>query len=141
MKYYKVNLYDVDYSQYEDGQKLHVEEIIVKEGLVFAKELLTGYKIEILPNEAWNHLGGLDTIFIDKELYEETGHHLVVFEKDFVPENFITAEDIDDYLEAFDNSKYSVIYSEIKEKTYGIEERQAATSLKQKIKMVRGTKK
>ena len=48
MKYYKVNLYDVDYSQYEDGQKLHVEEIIVKEGLVFAKELLTGYKIEIL---------------------------------------------------------------------------------------------
>lgn len=139
MRYYTVNLYNVKYSDYYDGQKFYIEEIIVKKGLRYATELLTGKKIEILPKGSYDKFGVLDERHRDEVQYEETGYHLVVLEEDFIPKNLTTVEDIDSYIEEYEDSEYKKIYESIKEKTSpSVVKPQTLT---QKVKSVRNTKK
>ena len=143
MKYYTIGLHDVKYTEYYsesyNGQMVYVDEIIVKKGLRYATELLTGQKIEILPKGSYDKYGVLDYKYTDEAQFQETGYHLVVLEEDFIPTNLTTIEDRNTYVENFKRSNYCEIYAEIKEKT----QRQNSNenmSLKQKIKMVRETK-
>lgn len=144
MKYYTVGLHDVKYTEYYgesyDGQMVYVDEIIVKKGLRYATELLTGQKIEILPKGSYDKYGVLDYKYRDEAQFQETGYHLVVLEEDFIPTNLTTIEDIDTYVEDFERSNYCEIYAEIKEKKQGPNNKENI-SLKQKVKMVRETKK
>lgn len=139
MKYYTVSLYDVKYSDYYDGQKMYVDEIIVKRGLRHVTELLTGQKIEILPKGSYDKFGVLDKHHRDEAQYEETGHHLVVLEEDFIPENLTTTEDIDLYIDEYECSKYKEIYESTKEKTSP--QAVKPQTIRQKVKTVKGTKK
>lgn len=142
MKYYTVGLYDVKYTEHYgnsyDGQKIYVDEIIVKKGFRNATELLTGQKIEILPKGSYDKFGVLDDKHRDEA--QATGYHLVVLEEDFIPANLTTIEDIDTYVEDFDHSNYCEIYEGIKETTKK-KENNENISLKEKVKTVRGTKK
>ena len=144
MKYYTVSLYDVKYTEYQgdsyDGQKVYVDEIIVKAGLLYATELLTGRKIEILPEGSYDKFGVLDDKYRDEAQAEELGYHLVVLGEDFTTDNLTTTKEIDIYVDYFDCSRYSDIYSDIKAKTQG-EKSNKELSLRQKIKAVKGTKK
>ena len=91
MKYYTVGLYDVKYTEYYgnsyDGQKIYVDEIIVKKGFHNATELLTGQKIEILPKGSYDKYGVLDDKHRDEVQAQAVGYHLVVLEEDFTPTN------------------------------------------------------
>lgn len=140
MKYYTVGLYDVKYTDYYNGQQMSVEDIIVKKGLRYATELLTDKKIEILPKGSYDKFGVLDEQHRDEAQYQQIGHHLVVLEEEFIPQNLTTEQELERYVDGFDYSKYYDIYAEIKEKTQD-KKNNKNTNLKAKIKMVRGTKK
>lgn len=140
MKYYTVSFYDVKYTDYYDGQKMYIDEIIVKKGFRHATELLTGKKIEILPKGSYDKFGVLNKNYRDENQYQKTGYHLVVLEEDFIPANLTKIEEIDEYVEQFDDSAYSDIYSKIKDKTQ-VKENSKNQSLKQKVRTVCGIKK
>lgn len=141
MAYYTVDLYDVRYDEDYRGQAIWVDEVIVKKGFRSATELLTGQKIEILPQKAFiNKYEVVAEKYHDKESFAQTGYHLIIKEKDLKPENLTTVEDIDRYVDTFDGCRYQKIYEEIKSRTKS-DTNQNTYSVYQKAKMVSETRK
>ena len=141
MAYYTINLYDVRYDEDYRGQIIWVDEIIVKKGFRSVTELLTGQKIEILPQKAIiNRYGVVAEKYHDKESFAQTGYHLIVQEKDFIPENLTTVEDIERYVDSYDNSRYQEIYEQIKQRTQNNSEKNTLSVYK-KAKQVSESRK
>lgn len=141
-KYYCVDLYEVRYKDGFRGQAIYVSDIIVEKRFNKVSELLTEYKIDVLPDSAKiNQFGVIDEAYHDKKTAEETGYHLVIFRSDLNKEHLVTSEMIEDYVDEYDigDIRFKEIYEDIKSRTEPSIQKEP--SVRQKVKTYKGTKK
>ena len=108
-KYYKVPFYD--YSKVNGSKRfIKIEDIIVKKGIFFSTEILTGHKFEVLLDL------DLSSLCIKDSCIRKYGHQPVIFESDMTSENLATKNDIETYINNYDKSKWKQTYEDIKNK-------------------------
>lgn len=141
-KYYYVDLYEVRYKDGFRGQAIYVSDIIVEKSMNQVRELLTEYKIDVLPDSAKiNQFGVIDERYHNTKLAEETGYHLVVFKSSLNKGHLVTPSMIEDYVDEYecDDIRFKEIYDDIKSRT--TIPKQKEPTIRQKVKTYKGTKK
>jgi len=142
MNLFKTDLYRVYYFNNEVSNEkkaviIHIDKVIVKKNLLSVKELLTGYsKIDVVPQSGIKNIRIFDGL---KEKYwkpSKEGGHLFVVAETLSSENLATQEDIDDYVDSYDSSKWKKTYEGIK-----MMSRQDKAKAHHKARQVMGTKK
>ena len=109
-KYYKIPFYD--YSKVNSSKGfIKIEDIIVKKGIFFSTEILTGYKFEVLLEPS------ISSSCIKDSCVRKYGHQPVIFESDMISENLATENDIDSYVNNYDKSKWKQTYEDMKNKS------------------------
>lgn len=115
MKVYKVSLFKVNYEGFSDYGKLtYVDKIIVKKKLIGVREILTGYgEIDTINHYVMKDKR-LDYYSRKPDKAMKNGYHLVVFAESMVPKNRATEEDINRYVEDYENSNWKKVYDDMK---------------------------
>lgn len=141
-KYYYIDLYEVRYKDGFRGQAIYVSDIIVEKKFNQVSELLTEYRIDVLPDSAKiNQFGVIDEAYHDKKTAEETGYHLVVFRSALNKGHLVTPTMIEDYVDEYecDDIRFKEIYEDIKSRTEPQVKKEP--TVRQKVKIYKGTKK
>lgn len=141
-KYYYVDLYEVRYKDGFRGQAIYVSDIIVEKRFNQVRELLTEYKIDVLPDAAKiNQFGVIDEAYHNKQAAEETGYHLVIFKSALNKGHLVTPSMIEDYVDEYecDDVRFKEIYDDIKSRIVSSEQKEP--TIRQKVKAYKGTKK
>lgn len=119
--YYKVRLYKID--EYEINEPKYVSHILVKkktkDTIFFSKcrEVLTDTYIDILPEYGYkDEYDRIKRIYLNRDFIEKYGFQLIIFDNDIIPENIITEEDLNNYIEEFnqESNKFEMIYTFMK---------------------------
>ena len=106
-KLYKVRLYDGFTKNCNYDYEL-VGEIIIKKTPIGVFDLLTGFKISVFKE------GSIMVKELNKDIINRMGHQPFISETDLVQKNLATSEEIDAYVEGYDESKWKSIYEQMK---------------------------
>ena len=140
MKVYKVNLYNAKYCN-NRSIVLNVGQVIVQRKMLNAKEILTGYSnIDIMPKNAMkdngNHFPELNKEYWNLKKAKGEGVHLFIVSEELNETNKVKAEEIDNYVEQFEESNWKLLYEKMK--VFTKEDKQ---KVNHKVKQVIGIKK
>jgi hypothetical protein len=118
-KVYKVPLYEVNYSP-TSGEKAkleYVESIIVIKGLLWVEELLTKYKdFTVLQDRFFEKCNVGEGYKLNNYGMSVAGvsrsAHLVVLSRDFNDMNYVSGDEVDNYLAASSQNKWVRLYED-----------------------------
>lgn len=106
-KIYKVRLFD---GKIVNGQKdyEYVGNIIVKKNQSGVTELLTGYRVSVFQP------GCIKVDKVNEKVIKKYGHQPFISQEDLVQKNLATPQDIEEYVDGYETSKWKSIYDEMK---------------------------
>jgi len=118
-KVYKVPLYQVNYSP-TSGEKArleYVESIIVIKGLLWVEELLTKYKdFTVLQDRFFEKCNVGEGYKLNSYGMSVAGvsrsAHLVILNRDFNDMNYVSGDEVDNYLSASTTNKWVKLYED-----------------------------
>ena len=106
-KIYKVRLFDGKIVENNKDYEL-VGYIIVKKSNLGVEDLLTGYKLNVLKP------GYLKVNSLNQRFIEQYGHQPFISQEDLIQKNLATPDDIEEYVNSYDESKWKSIYEQMK---------------------------
>ncbi len=136
MKLFKVPLYKVLYRYPKYGELVCVGHVIVQKNFFTVKEILTGYSMIDIISDGDIKNGALDGFSRNCDKMLKYGYHLVIKKSDLVPRNHINSEDLDLYIDSYEESPWKKIYDDMK-----VQSKEKEKEVEQKVKSVFGTKK
>ena len=106
-KFYKVKLYD-GFTKNGNYDYELVGEIIIKKTPRGVFDLLTGFKLSVFKE------GCIMVKELNNDVIKRMGHQPFISETDLVQKNLATPEEIDAYVDGYDESKWKSIYEQMK---------------------------
>lgn len=135
--FYKVRLFVISGDEKSYNNKPRLLDHIIVGKRVSAREIMTSYKVPVMMGECIYKnrdvcKGHIKNMYIDKKSLKKYGFQLFTLDEDYVDDNKITEDDLDKYIDEFENSEFKGYYDEIKDY------KASKKRIKEKVKSVKG---
>lgn len=108
MKLYNVNVYTLSHSLIECGKLLYLDKIVVEKKFFAVREIIT--KEPLMVVSADEHL--MNRLNFYK--YDKDGYLLTVKKEELIDKKKATIEDVEDYVNRFNDSNISRVFKKMK---------------------------
>lgn len=106
-KIYKVRLFD-GFSKAGKNEYELVGDIIVKKNARGVFDVLTGFKLSVFKE------GCIMVKELNDDIIKRMGHQPFISQADLVQKNLATPEEIDEYVDGYESSKWKSVYEQMK---------------------------
>lgn len=107
LKIYKVRLFD-GFSKNGNNEYELVGDIIVKKNARGVFDVLTGFKLSVFKE------GCIMVKELNDDIIKRMGHQPFISQADLVQKNLATPEEIDEYVDGYESSKWKSVYEQMK---------------------------